>query len=246
MAIGDGMAKVFFAATLLSGILDPGNCVKTSVQDQGIGIPAEYLPRIYDPYFSTKQKGSGLGLATVYSIVTNHQGHIAVDSVLGVGTTVHVYLPDTPQRQIEPAPEKTKVVTGQGKVLVMDDEDIVRQTLSKMLAYLGYEVTFARDGDDAIGQFIQARELGKAFDAVILDLTVPGGMGGKAAIEKLLRIDPQIKAIVSSGYSDDPIMANFAAYGFSGVIAKPYKVAELSAVLNSVLDKRKTEGNSAN
>jgi PAS domain S-box-containing protein len=226
--------------------LDPGNYVKTSVQDQGIGIPAEYLPRIYDPYFSTKQKGSGLGLATVYSIVTNHQGHIAVESVLGVGTTVHVYLPATPQRPIEPAPEKTKVVTGQGKVLVMDDEDIVRQTLSKMLAYLGYEVTFARDGDDAIGQFIQARELGEAFDAVILDLTVPGGMGGKAAIEKLLRIDPQTKAIVSSGYSDDPIMANFAAYGFSGVIAKPYKVAELSAVLNSVLDKRETEGNYAN
>jgi len=221
--------------------LDPGEYVKTSIQDQGIGIPAEYLPRIFDPYFSTKQKGSGLGLATAYSIVTNHQGHIAVESRLGAGTTVHVYLPATAQMQIGPSQEKPKVVTGQGKILVMDDEEIVRQTLSKLLGYLGYEVTFARDGDEAIEQFIQARKLGKTFDAVILDLTVPGGMGGKAAIEKLLRLDPQIKAIVSSGYSDDPIIANFVAYGFSGVIAKPYRIAELSTVLNSVLDRGGTE-----
>jgi len=217
--------------------LDPGNYVKTSIQDQGIGIPAEHLPRIFDPYFSTKQKGSGLGLATAYSIVKNHQGHIAVESKLGAGTNMHVYLPATSQGTIEPLPEKSKVVTGQGKILVMDDEEIVRQTLSKLLGYLGYEVTFARDGNEAIEQFIQAREASQKFDVVILDLTVPGGMGGKAAIGKLLRIDPQVKAIVSSGYSDDPIMANFLEYGFSGVIAKPYRVAELSKVLHRVLDE---------
>ncbi len=220
--------------------LDPGNYVKASIHDQGIGIPADYLPRIFDPYFSTKQKGSGLGLATSYSIVQNHHGHIAVESQLGAGTTVHVYLPATAQSKIEPLPEKLKAVTGHGKILVMDDEEIVRQTLSKLLGYLGYEVMFARDGDEAIEQFIQAREGGQEFDAVILDLTVPGGMGGKAAIEKLLRIDPQVKAIVSSGYSDDPIMANFTEYGFSGVIAKPYRVVELSKVLHRVLD-RETE-----
>jgi PAS domain S-box-containing protein len=222
--------------------LDPGNYVKTSIQDQGIGIPAEHLPRIFDPYFSTKQKGSGLGLATAYSIVKNHQGHIAVESQLGTGTNMHVYLPATSQSTIEPLPEKLKVVTGQGKILVMDDEEIVRQTLSKLLGYLGYELTFARDGDEAIEQFIQAREAGQEFDAVILDLTVPGGMGGKAAIEKLLRIDPQVKAIVSSGYSDDPIMANFLEYGFSGVIAKPYRVAELSKVLHRVLGEGGDKG----
>lgn len=221
--------------------LDPGNYVKTSIQDQGIGIPADYLPRIFDPYFSTKQKGSGLGLATAYAIVKNHHGHIAVESQLGAGTNVRVYLPATAQSKIEPLPEKLKVVTGQGKILVMDDEEIVRQTLSKLLGYLGYEVMFAKDGDEAIEQFSQAREGGQEFDAVILDLTVPGGMGGKAAIEELLRIDPQVKAIVSSGYSDDPIMANFAAYGFSGVIAKPYRVAELSKVLHRALDRGGTE-----
>jgi two-component system, cell cycle sensor histidine kinase and response regulator CckA len=217
--------------------LAPGNYVKTSIQDQGIGIPAEYLPRIFDPYFSTKQKGSGLGLATAYSIVKNHQGHIAVESQLGAGTIVHVYLPATAQSKMEPLPETVKVVTGQGKILVMDDEEIVRQTLGKLLGYLGYEVTFARDGDEAIEQFIQARELGQTIDAMILDLTIPGAMGGKKAIENLLRIDPQVKAIVSSGYSDDPIMANFGEYGFSGVIAKPYRVAELSKVLQRVLDR---------
>ncbi|MDO9533257.1 MAG: PAS domain S-box protein [Deltaproteobacteria bacterium] len=221
--------------------LDPGKYVQTTIQDQGIGIPAEYLPRIFDPYFSTKQMGSGLGLATAYSIVKNHQGHIAVESQLGAGTTVRVYLPATAQSKIEPLPETVKVVTGQGKILVMDDEEIVRQTLGKLLGYLGYEVMFARDGDEAIEQFIQARELGQTIDAMILDLTVPGGIGGKEAIEKLLQIDPQVKAIVSSGYSDDPIMANFTEYGFSGVIAKPYRVADLSKVLQRVLDRGGTE-----
>ena len=223
--------------------LDPGNYVKTSIQDQGIGIPAEHLSRIFDPYFSTKQKGSGLGLATAYSIVKNHQGHIAVESQLGAGTTVHVYLPATAQSKIEPLPETVKTVTGRGNILVMDDEDIVRQTLGKLLGYLGYEVTFARDGNDAIEQFIQARKLGQTIDAMILDLTIPGSMGGKEAIEKLLRIDPQVKAIVSSGYSDDPIMANFTEYGFSGVIAKPYRVADLSQVLQRVLARGETELN---
>ena len=136
-----------------------------------------------------------------------------------------------------PAQER-RVISGQGNILVMDDEEMVREVLGTMLVNLGYEVRFAQDGAQAIKLFSKARENGGAFDAVILDLTVPGGMGGKETIEKLLQIDPQVKAIVSSGYSDDPIMANFKECGFSEVLAKPYKVVDLSKILQRVIAKQ--------
>ena len=215
--------------------LSAGRYIKISVRDQGMGIPAEHLPRIFDPYFTTKQKGSGLGLASAYAIIKKHDGHIAVESKPGVVTTFYIYLPAVDQ-QVTPQPEEDRgLPMGKGKILAMDDEEMVRKVLERMLAPLGYEAEFARDGGEAVEMFVKAQESGQAFAAVILDLTVPGGMGGKEALAKLLEIDPQIKAIVSSGYSDDSVMADCQKYGFSGVIAKPYKISELGKVLNSAL-----------
>ncbi len=203
--------------------LSGGKYVKFAIADQGIGISPKYLDKIFDPYFSTKQKGSGLGLATAYSIIKNHSGHIQVESQIGVGATFHVYLPAT-DKGVPAESVAVKPAMGQGKVLIMDDEAMVREVLGRMLSRLGYEVDFASDGSQAIEKFVRAQAEGRPFTAVILDLTVPGGMGGKDAIKELLKIDPQVKAIVSSGYSEDPIMADFKKYGFSEVIAKPYRV----------------------
>jgi two-component system cell cycle sensor histidine kinase/response regulator CckA len=218
--------------------LSAGRYIKISVRDQGMGIPAEHLPRIFDPYFTTKQKGSGLGLASVYAIINKHHGHIAVESKPGLGTTFHIYLPAVEQ-QTTPQPEEDReLLVGTGKILVMDDEDMVREVLGRMLARLGYEAEFARDGGEALEMFVQAHGSGQAFAAVILDLTVPGGMGGKETMAGLLEIDPQVKVVVSSGYSDDPIMADCQKYGFNGVIAKPYKISELGKILNQVIMKK--------
>jgi len=217
--------------------LEAGNYVKVSIKDQGIGIPEKYLQKIFDPYFTTKQQGSGLGLATAYSIVNNHHGHISVESGLAEGSTFQVYLPASNGKVMRPPQETTELLSGTGKILVMDDEAMVREVLGMMLLKLGYEAQFAKDGVEAIELFSQAQGSADPFTAIILDLTVPGGMGGKEAMERLLKIDPQVKAIVSSGYFDDPIMADFQKYGFAGVIAKPYKVAELGKTLNKVLTK---------
>ena len=215
--------------------LAPGKYVKISVEDQGGGMPADYLTKIFAPYFTTKQKGSGLGLATAYSIVKNHQGHIAVASKLGAGTVFQVYLPASVKKMLPQPEEDQGWCSGKGKILVMDDEAMVRQVLDKMLRHLGYEAEFARDGDEAIALFTQAQKSGEAFAAVILDLTIPGGRGGKETMEQLLKIAPGVKAIVSSGYSEDPIMAESRRYGFSGIIAKPFKVPDLGKVLHEVI-----------
>jgi two-component system, cell cycle sensor histidine kinase and response regulator CckA len=218
--------------------LSPGMYIKITLRDQGTGIPADHLPRIFDPYFTTKQKGSGLGLASTYAIVQQHHGHIAIESKPGLGTSFHIYLPAVDQ-QVTSQPEEDKgLPVGTGKILVMDDEEMVREVLGKLLARLGYESEFARDGGEAIEMFVQAQESGQPFVAAILDLTVPGAMGGKETLAGLLEIDPQVKAIVSSGYSDDPIMADFQKYGFRGIIAKPYRISELGKILNQVIMKK--------
>ncbi len=215
-----------------------GKYVKLAITDQGIGIPGKYLDKIFDPYFSTKQQGSGLGLATAYSIIKNHSGHIQVESQMGVGSTFYIYLPANLAEPVATIDEPETPIIGQGKVLVLDDDEKIRQILGRMLGRLGYESDSASEGSQAIEKFVKAQESGRPFDAVILDLTVPGGMGGKETIEKLLQIDPQVKAIVSSGYSDDPIMANFKECGFSEVLAKPYKIVDLSKILQRVIAKQ--------
>jgi PAS domain S-box-containing protein len=219
--------------------LKAGRYVKISLHDQGGGMPAGYLAKIFDPYFTTKPKGSGLGLATSYSIIKNHYGHIAAESIIGVGTTFNIYLPAADHKISRPPEVETKLFYGKGKVLVMDDEDMVREVVGKMVVYLGYEAHLARDGAEAINIFAEAQKSGQPFDAVILDLTVPGGMGGKEAMAKLLKIDPQVKAIASSGYSNDPVMAKFHKYGFSAIIPKPYRVMEASKILHDIIVKKK-------
>ncbi len=216
--------------------VQPGRYVHITVGDHGTGISPEHLQRVFDPYFSTKAKGRGLGLAVTYSIIQKHGGHISVASELGIGTTFHIYLPASVERRIEEREKETgKVPSGQGRILVMDDEEIVLDVAQKILRHLGYEVYSAKEGREAVEMYRKARESGRPFDAVILDLTVPGGMGGKEAMEQLMKLDPAVKGIVSSGYSDDPVVADFKDYGFSGVISKPYQIPALSRTLHRVL-----------
>jgi len=215
--------------------LEHGKYVKISIQDQGVGIPKEHLQKIFDPYFTTKRKGNGLGLAISHSIIKKHGGYIAVESEVAVGTTFFIYLPaSTKAIQARNEPEE-RFVMGDGKVLMMDDEEIIRDLACGILSNIGYRATAAADGAEAIELYKRAKELGRPFDAVIMDLTVPGGMGGREATRKLAEIDPEVKVIVSSGYSNDPIMADFREHGFSGVIAKPYKIKDLSEILHRVI-----------
>ncbi len=211
-----------------------GRYVKISVKDQGVGIPREILSKIFDPYFTTKLKGSGLGLATSYSIVKKHGGYIGVESETGAGSIFHVYLPASLQ-ELPAKPPQPKGPPGKGKILVMDDEEAVRQIVGEMLKGLGYEPSFARDGVEALAIYQRAAQTGAAFNAVIMDLTIPGGMGGKETIGKMLELDPRARVIVASGYSNDPVMADFESHGFSGVIAKPYTMDVLATTLHAAM-----------
>jgi len=215
-----------------------GKYLKISIQDQGTGILPGHLRKIFDPYFTTKQKGSGLGLAICYSIVKKHDGHISVESVLGSGTTFSIYLPASSKEPARKKDSREEPIRGEGKILVMDDEAIVRDVTGRILKHLGYDVEFAGDGSEAIELYRKAKESGKPFDLVIMDLTVPGGMGGKEAIHWLIEIDPDVRAIVSSGYSDNLVMSDFRQYGFKGVVAKPYKIQQLALALHNVLNDR--------
>jgi two-component system, cell cycle sensor histidine kinase and response regulator CckA len=214
--------------------LKEGRYLHISFTDQGIGIPEKSLSRIFDPYFSTKEmgteKGQGLGLAICHSIVSKHEGLITVESQPGKGTTFHIYLPAAEQA-LPAAIKEGGQLPGRRVILFMDDEVRVRDIGGKMLESLGYGVELAKNGEEAIEAFRKARESGRSFDAVILDLTVKEGMSGREAIRRLKEIDPGIKAIVSSGYADDPIMKDFNKHGFMDAIAKPYTIEELQALL---------------
>jgi CheY-like chemotaxis protein len=215
--------------------LEPGRYLKITVEDEGVGIPADDLPKVFDPFFTTKREGTGLGLATSYSIVRRHSGHMNVTSREGIGTSFHVYLPassNAPPLSEAAAPKRLPV---QARILIMDDEALVRLMLSRMLESLGHRVTVTSDGAEAIEAYLQARSKGAPFDTVIVDLTVPAGVGGRSVLETLLCVDSKVKVIVSSGYSADATMANTKDHGFAGVIPKPFSLKQLQSVLEEVL-----------
>jgi two-component system sensor kinase FixL len=221
--------NVVFDADSLS--LRPGKYILISVRDHGCGIEADVLPRIFDPYFTTKQSGSGLGLATVYAIIAKHGGHITVQSMLDVGTTFSIYLPASATAQPAESSIGQQLQTGSGRILVMDDEEALRILLTQILEWLGYEVECVRDGLEAIELYQKAKDSGRHFDIVLLDLTIPGGTGGKEVAARLREVDDSVILIVSSGYSNTPIMSEFRKYGFNDVLSKPWTPVQLSEVL---------------
>ena len=208
-----------------------GRYVMISVRDHGCGIAADVLPRIFDPYFTTKKSGSGLGLATVHAIIAKHDGHITVQSILGEETTFSVYLPACQAVQPAESGVGQQMETGSGRVLVMDDEEALRILLAQILKRLGYEVECARDGAEAIKLYQKAKDSGRRFDVVLVDLTIPGGIGGEEVAARLRKIDDSVVLIVSSGYSNTPIMSEFRKYGFDDALSKPWSPVDLSEVL---------------
>ncbi|MDA8430090.1 MAG: ATP-binding protein [Geobacteraceae bacterium] len=205
--------------------------IRIDIQDSGIGILPEYLHKIFDPYFTTKQKGSGLGLASSYSIISKHDGRIEVESTPGVGTTFHVYLPATGETAARNLPEAMLEPSRRRRILVMDDEEIILDVVAEMLGFLGHEVEKVHDGVEALQLYQRELTAGRRFDLVILDLTVPGAMGGKDAVNQLLKLDPEAKAVVSSGYANDTTVSEFKSCGFAGVLSKPYTLLDIAKVL---------------
>jgi len=214
--------------------LKKGLYLRISVTDQGIGVSRKDMPSIFDPFFTTKQKGSGLGLATAFSVVNNHEGHIEVESRVEEGTTFYVYLPALGRTSEQRGRERKRLIKGEGKILLVDDEEIIWRAAGEALTRMGYEVQFAKDGAAGIQLYQEEMDAHRPFHAVIMDLTIPGGMGGKEAVGEILQIDPDAKIIASSGYSNDPVMSNFREYGFCGIITKPYRIEELGELLSRV------------
>ena len=240
-AMPDGGKLLIGAENLVSWeengmILPAPRNVKVFIRDQGVGIPEEALDRIFDPYFTTKRRGTGLGLATSYSIIKKHGGLLTVDSKKGEGTTFYIYLPasDRPLPLDEGGP-KVPIEGRRGHLLIMDDEEPILALVSKMLSHLGYQVDLARDGGEALDLYRRAKEADNPYDVVILDLTIPGGMGGCEAALRVLEVDPQAAVIASSGYSNDPVMSSYDEYGFRAVLTKPYDLEQLQKVLIDVM-----------
>lgn len=221
----------------LPPVLTRGSYIRISISDQGTGIPPEHLQHIFDPFFTTKQKGSGLGLAVSYSIINRHSGTIEAKSVPGSGTTFQVYLPASDET-IAPAAETTGTRAehlGKGTVLIMDDEVYIRDIAASMLESMGYACLKAASGEEAIRLFTETLDAQSKIVLSVLDLTIPGGMGGKETKEALRTIDAKSLIVASSGYSDDPIIAHPEEYGFTGSIRKPYRRSELVELLNRLL-----------
>jgi len=215
----------------------PGRYVHISLQDQGAGIADEHLPRIFDPYYLAGEQRLGLRLAACFTIVRSHDGHIAVESTPGVGSTFHVYLPARPAAE-QPAPRTMAPSPGAGRhILLLDDERPLREVIGRMLQLAGYQVTAVADSDSALAVCAQACDEGRRFAAAILDLTIPGDLGGVATLERLRCLDPELRAIASSGYTDDPVLSDFARHGFSGVLTKPYSYPELVRTMQRVVEE---------
>ncbi len=220
-----------------NGKYDPGRYVKLTVKDHGTGIPEEIILKIFDPFFTTKKVGSGLGLSTTYSIIKKHEGYLEVESSPGNGATFNILLHASMEElMVKESPEEINPGV-EAKILLLDDEDIIRNVNGELLTSFGYRVMLAKDGQEAIELYRKAKENGDPFTAVIMDLTIPGGMGGLETMTQLRRFDPEIKAIVSSGYANDPVISDYESYGFSGVVIKPYKFDDLIKVLNKVIEK---------
>ncbi|MGC2062882.1 MAG: PAS domain S-box protein [Thermodesulfovibrionales bacterium] len=212
-----------------------GSFARISVRDTGIGIPEQYLPKIFDPYFTTKQKGSGLGLATSFSIVRNHGGIIEAVSEHGEGSAFTIYLPALDAGEPVGQAASDAVSGGTRRILLMDDEELVRDIAGEMLEALGHRVEYAKDGKEAVEKYAEAMQTGNPFDIVILDLTIKGGMGGEETIRKIREIAPEVKAVVSSGYADNPVVSDCRAYGFVASLNKPYRIEALRDCLNMLL-----------
>ena len=225
--------------------LKPGRFIKISVKDYGVGIPEETLDKIFDPYFTTKKGGSGLGLASAYSIIKKHDGYIDVESEMGDGTTFNIYLPATARKTKKrkvarevPVSEPTRDAEEGGRILIMDDDKLIRNAVCRILSQSGYEVVQAKDGSEAIDTYIEARVTGRAFDLVILDMTMPGGKGARETVKELIELDTRARAIASTGYSDDPIKTDYKDYGFKGVVNKPYDIEELLRVVRIAIAQK--------
>lgn len=212
--------------------------IRIDIRDAGIGIARENIPYIFDPFFTTKSKGHGLGLATCYSIIKQHDGLIECDSELGKGTIFSIYLPAIKGNEAQNA-DKNEIIKGKGVILVMDDEETVRTFLKNTLIYLGYEVICTENGDKTLEIYKQSKKIDLTINCMIFDLTIPGGKGGKETISELRQLDQEIPVIVSSGYSKDPILSDPKAYGFNAAISKPYKIKELSMILNQLIQFKK-------
>ncbi len=217
-----------------------GSYVVIEFHDEGTGISPEHLSKVFDPYFTTvamgAQKGKGLGLTIAYSIIKKHGGYTFIDSVVDKGTRVRVLLPAISDKTADEGNTAVNrpVAAERQKILLMDDELMIRDIGKLMLGSMGHEVTLASDGETAVKEYKNAFAAGKPFDIIILDLTIPGGMGGKDVAKILKQFDPDLKAIVSSGYADDPVVANFKEYGFSATLSKPYDMAGLKATLDAI------------
>jgi CheY-like chemotaxis protein len=215
--------------------LPGGPYVIIEVEDDGVGIAEDSIGRVFDPYFSTKKDGSGLGLATAYSVVSRHDGLLTVESVEGQGAVFKIHLPAA--RKTAPSGQEQSVETAEtsGRVLLMDDDESVRRVVLEILEHYGFAAAGAADGQEAITLYCDAMEQGCPFDVVIMDLTIPGGMNGKEAVQRLREIDPNLRAVAASGYHNDPVMAHYRENGFSDALGKPFEISELLRVLSTVL-----------
>ena len=213
-----------------------GEYLEFVISDTGDGIAEDKVSNIFDPFFTTKDSGSGLGLAISHSIVKRHHGFISVHSELNHGTDFTIVLPSTKAEAVNDSAAYQQIIERTGSILLMDDDVIIRKVSRKLLTKLGYSVETAKNGEDALEMYEDSMRKGQRFDAVIMDLTVPGAMGGKDAVQELLKLDPGAKAIVSSGYSVDPVLADYKTYGFVGIAEKPYSITQLSLVISNVLD----------
>jgi two-component system, cell cycle sensor histidine kinase and response regulator CckA len=240
-AMPDGGAMQIGVANVrhdgISPPLPEGSYVRITVKDEGTGIAPEHVDRIFDPYFTTKAGGSGLGLSSCYSIIRNHGGHIGVESTPGVGTVFTIHLPCSTKCLNEPGDKQDEpILRGQERILIMDDEPAVREFSRMILEELGYTVGVAANVAEVVGEYQAAWADGNAYDAVILDLTIRGGPGGREAMQQLRGVNPEVRGIVCSGYSADAIMAKYRDHGFCGVVVKPYEVIDLAKALRKVLD----------